>query len=157
MTDAAIVLTLAGSLGAALIFGYITQRLGLSPIVGYLIAGLAIGPNTPGLVADTHIAEQFAEVGVILLMFGVGLQFHLEELLAVRRIAIPGALAQGAVATVLGALTARGFGWSWTAAVVFGLALSIAGSCIQWPAISRSAGSSFKTCWRSWCSWCCPR
>ena len=130
MTDAAIVLTLAGSLGAALIFGYITQRLGLSPIVGYLIAGLAIGPNTPGLVADTHIAEQFAEVGVILLMFGVGLQFHLEELLAVRRIAIPGALAQGAVATVLGALTARGFGWSWTAAVVFGLALSIASTVV---------------------------
>jgi CPA2 family monovalent cation:H+ antiporter-2 len=130
MTDAAIVLTLAGSLGAALIFGYITQRLGLSPIVGYLIAGLAIGPNTPGLVADTHIAEQFAEIGVILLMFGVGLQFHLEELLAVRRIAIPGALAQGAVATVLGALTARGYGWSWTAAVVFGLALSIASTVV---------------------------
>ena len=130
MTDAAIVLTLAGSLGAALIFGYITQRLGLSPIVGYLIAGLAIGPNTPGLVADTHIAEQFAEVGVILLMFGVGLQFHLQELLAVRRIAIPGARAQGAVATVLGALAARGFGWSWTAAVVFGLALSIASTVV---------------------------
>ena len=98
MTDAAIVLTLAGSLGAALLFGYITQRLGLSPIVGYLIAGVAIGPNTPGLIADAEIAEQFAEVGVILLMFGVGLQFHLEELLAVRRIAIPGALVQGAIA-----------------------------------------------------------
>ena len=116
MTDAAIVLTLAGSLGAALLFGYITQRLGLSPIVGYLIAGVAIGPNTPGLVADSHIAEQFAEVGVILLMFGVGLQFHLEELLAVRRIAIPGALAQGAIATALGAVVARGYGWTWSAA-----------------------------------------
>src|SRR4030095_5062757 len=114
----------------ARIFADLPQRLVLSPIVGYLIAGLAIGPNTPGLVADTHIAEQFAEVGVILLMFGVGLQFHLEELLAVRRIAIPGALAQGAGATVLGALTARGYGWSWTAAVVFGLALSIASTVV---------------------------
>jgi CPA2 family monovalent cation:H+ antiporter-2 len=130
MTDAAIVLTLAGSLGAALLFGYITHRLGLSPIVGYLIAGVAIGPNTPGLVADAHVAEQFAEVGVILLMFGIGLQFHVEELLAVRRIAIPGALAQGAVATALGALAARGFGWAWSASIVFGLALSIASTVV---------------------------
>ena len=130
MTDAAIVLTLAGSLGAALLFGYITQRLGLSPIVGYLIAGVAVGPYTPGLVADAHVAEQFAEVGVILLMFGVGLQFHVEQLLAVRRIAIPGALAQGAVATTLGALAARALGWAWSASVVFGLALSIASTVV---------------------------
>ena len=89
-------------------FGYITQRLGLSPIVGYLLAGTLVGPHTPGFVADAALAEQLAEIGVILLMFGVGLQFHLEELLAVRRVAIPGAIAQSAVATVLGALLARG-------------------------------------------------
>ena len=90
MQESGIILTLAGGFGAALLFGYITQRLGLSPIVGYLLAGVVVGPSTPGFVADRPIAEQLAEIGIILLMFGVGLQFHLEELLAVRRIAIPG-------------------------------------------------------------------
>jgi monovalent cation:H+ antiporter-2, CPA2 family len=107
------ILTLAGGFAAALLCGYITHRLGLSPIVGYLFAGIAIGPHTPGFVADQHLAEQLAEVGVILLMFGVGLQFHIEELLAVRRIAIPGALVQSVSATILGALVGRAFGWSW--------------------------------------------
>src|SRR6187431_583576 len=93
-----LILTLTGGLAAALVFGYITHRLGLSPIVGYLLAGLAVGPNTPGFVANRHLAEQLAEVGVILLMFGVGLQFHLKELLAVRHIAIPGAIFQILVA-----------------------------------------------------------
>ena len=79
-----------------LLFGYITRRLGLSPIVGYLLAGTLVGPYTPGFVADAALAEQLAEIGVILLMFGVGLQFHVEELLAVRRVAIPGAVAQSA-------------------------------------------------------------
>jgi K+:H+ antiporter len=130
MGDAALVLTLAGGLGAALVFGYITHRLGLSPIVGYLIAGVAIGPHTPGLVADSHIAEQLAEIGVILLMFGVGLQFHLDELLAVRRIAIPGALVQSGVATLLGATAAHAFGWTWPQAVVLGLSLSIASTVV---------------------------
>ena len=85
MQETGLVLTLATGFGAALVFGYITQRLGLSPIVGYLLAGVVVGPNTPGFVADADLAEQLAEIGVILLMFGVGLQFHLEELLAVRR------------------------------------------------------------------------
>ena len=98
-----LILTLAGGLGAALVFGYVTHRLGLSPIVGYLLAGVAIGPYTPGFVANPALAEQLAEVGVILLMFGVGLQFHAEELLAVRRVAVPGALAGIASATLLGA------------------------------------------------------
>ena len=102
MHDLELIATLAGGLTAALVAGYITERLRLSPIVGYLLAGIAVGPHTPGFTADTHLAEQLAEVGVILLMFGVGLQFHLEELLAVRRVAIPGAIAQSAVATVLG-------------------------------------------------------
>src|SRR5947209_11269100 len=99
-----LILTLTGSLAAALLLGYVTHRLGLSPIVGYLLAGIVVGPNTPGFVANTHLADQLAEVGVILLMFGVGLQFHVEELLAVRRIAVPGALGRSLVATLLGAL-----------------------------------------------------
>src|SRR5262245_24269948 len=89
-----LILTLTGGLAAALALGYVTQRLGLSPIVGYLLAGIAVGPNTPGFVADRHLAEQLAEIGVILLMFGVGLHFHIEELLAVRKIAVPGAVVQ---------------------------------------------------------------
>src|SRR5687767_7266066 len=109
-----LILTLTGGLGAALIFGFITQRLGLSPIVGYLLAGILVGPYTPGFVADASLAEQLAEIGVILLMFGVGLQFHIEELLAVRRIAVPGAIAQSTVATALGALLARALGWEWS-------------------------------------------
>jgi K+:H+ antiporter len=124
------ILTLAGGFAAALLCGYVTHRLGLSPIVGYLFAGIAIGPHTPGFVADRHLAEQLAEVGVILLMFGVGLQFHIEELLAVRRIAIPGALLQGVSATVLGALLGRAFGWSWETGIVFGIALSVASTVV---------------------------
>src|SRR6185312_8061454 len=101
-----LILTLAGGFTAALVLGYLTQRVGLSPIVGYLLAGTLVGPHTPGFVANAEIAEQLAEVGVILLMFGVGLQFHIEELLAVRGVAVPGAIAQSAVATVLGAVSA---------------------------------------------------
>ncbi|HVG54422.1 MAG TPA: cation:proton antiporter [Vicinamibacterales bacterium] len=125
-----LVLTLAAGLGAALIFGYLTQRLGLSPIVGYLIAGVAVGPHTPGFAANAAVAEQLAEVGVILIMFGVGLQFHLEELLAVRRIALPGAPIGMATATALGAFAARMFGWSWPASIVFGLTLSVASTVV---------------------------
>lgn len=124
------VLTLAGGLAAALALGYGTNRLGLSPIVGYLLAGVVVGPHTPGFVADQHLAEQLAEVGVILLMFGVGLHFHLEELLAVRRVAVPGALVQCAVATALGAGVALAFGWRAPAAVIFGLSVSIASTVV---------------------------
>jgi CPA2 family monovalent cation:H+ antiporter-2 len=125
-----LILTLAGGLAAALVFGYLTQRAGLSPIVGYLVAGVAVGPNTPGFVADIGLAEQLAEVGVILLMFGVGLQFHVEELLAVRRVAVPGAVTQSAVATVLGAALVQSFGWSWASGIVFGIALSVASTVV---------------------------
>jgi CPA2 family monovalent cation:H+ antiporter-2 len=125
-----LILTLTGGLGAALILGYITHRLGLSPIVGYLLAGTLVGPHTPGFVADTALAEELAEIGVILLMFGVGLQFHVDELLAVRRVAIPGAVAQSAVATALGALLARAWGWSWPAGLIFGLALAVASTVV---------------------------
>src|SRR6059058_4840335 len=115
-----LILTLTGGLAAALVLGYVTQRLGLSPLVGYLLAGIVVGPNTPGFVADRHLAEQLAEVGVILLMFGVGLHFHVKELLAVRRIALPGAVVQSLVATALGAVTAHAVGWGWAAGVVYG-------------------------------------
>jgi monovalent cation:H+ antiporter-2, CPA2 family len=112
------------------VLGYITHRLGLSPIVGYLVAGILVGPHTPGFVADAALAEELAEIGVILLMFGVGLQFHIEELLAVRRVAIPGAIAQSGVATALGALLAVAYGWSWPAGIVFGMALAVASTVV---------------------------
>ena len=125
-----LILTLTGGLGAALVLGYLTQRLGLSPIVGYLLAGTLVGPHTPGFVADATLAGELAEVGVILLMFGVGLQFHIEELLAVRRVAIPGAVAQSIVATILGATLARSLGWDWSAALIFGMALAVASTVV---------------------------
>src|SRR6187551_1122384 len=126
MHDVALLATLAGGLTAALALGYVTERLHLSPIVGYLLAGLLVGPYTPGFVADTHLADQLAEVGVILLMFGVGLQFHLDELLVVRRVAVPGAVGRSLAATLLGALAGVSFGWGWSAGLVFGLELSVA-------------------------------
>src|SRR5262245_22297361 len=125
-----LILTLTGGLGAALVLGYLTQRLGLSPIVGYLLAGTLVGPHTPGFVADAALAEELAEIGVILLMFGVGLQFHIGELLAVRRVAIPGAVVQSAVSTLLGALLARAFGWDWPAGLIFGMALAVASTVV---------------------------
>ena len=125
-----LILTLAGGLGAALLFGFATYRIGLSPIVGYLIAGLLVGPYTPGFVADRHMAEQLAEVGIILLMFGVGLQFHIEELVAVWRVAVPGAIAQSVVATGLGMAVAYAFGWTSTAGLVFGIGLSVASTVV---------------------------
>jgi CPA2 family monovalent cation:H+ antiporter-2 len=125
-----LLLTLTGGLGAALLLGYLTQRLGLSPIVGYLLAGTLVGPHTPGFVADSTLAEQLAEIGVILLMFGVGLQFHVEELLAVRRVALPGAVAQSLVATIIGAALVRSLGWSWPAGIVFGMALAVASTVV---------------------------
>src|SRR5512142_879827 len=103
---------LAIGFAAALVLGFVTHRLRLSPIVGYLLAGFLLGPHSPGFVADASLAAQLAEVGVILLMFGVGLHFDLGDLLAVRRIAVPGAVVQMAVATALGLGVAQGWGWS---------------------------------------------
>ena len=125
-----LILTLTGGFAGALVLGYITQRLGLSPIVGYLLAGTLLGPNTPGLAVDSAVAEQLAEIGVILLMFGVGLQFHLEELLAVRAVAAPGAIGQTAIATLLGAWLAISLGWTFDGAIVYGLALSVASTVV---------------------------
>ncbi len=125
-----LILTLTGGFIAALVLGLVTNRLGLSPIVGYLLAGVVVGPYTPGFVANKGIADEFAEVGVILLMFGVGLQFHFKELLAVKRIAVPGAVVQSLVATALGAVIMHAFGWTWTAGIIFGLAISVASTVV---------------------------
>ena len=125
-----LITTLTGGLAAALLLGYLTHRLGLSPIVGYLLAGLVVGPNTPGFVANHELAEQLAEIGVILLMFGVGLHFHLKDLLAVRRIAVPGAVTQSVAATILGAAAGWVFGFSWGEGVIFGLAISVASTVV---------------------------
>jgi CPA2 family monovalent cation:H+ antiporter-2 len=122
--------TIVVALVLAFIFGVLAQRLRFSPLVGYLLAGILISPFTPGYVADQGIANELAEIGVILLMFGVGLHFSLEDLLSVGRIAIPGAIAQIAVATALGMGLAWWLGWSMSAGVVFGLALSVASTVV---------------------------
>jgi CPA2 family monovalent cation:H+ antiporter-2 len=122
--------TLATAFGAALLLGFLAVRLRLPALVGYLVAGMLIGPFTPGFVADTGLASELAEIGVMLLMFGVGLHFSLDDLLAVRKIALPGAVLQILAATAMGALIALQWGWSWGAAVVFGLALSVASTVV---------------------------
>jgi len=130
MHELDLIMTITGGFTAALFFGYLTHRLGMSSIVGYLLAGIAVGGHTPGFVANQVMAEQFAEIGVILLMFGVGLQFHAKELLDVKRVAIPGAICQSAVATVLSCLLARWLGWNWSAGIVFGFAISVASTVV---------------------------
>ena len=122
--------TLAAGFGLALLFGFVAARLGLPALIGYLIAGIVIGPATPGFVADAEIAAQLAEIGVMLLMFGVGLHFSLADLLAVRKVALPGAVVQMGVATALGAAVAHFWGWSLGAALVFGLTLSVASTVV---------------------------
>jgi monovalent cation:H+ antiporter-2, CPA2 family len=124
-----IVMIVAG-ICLAFVLGILAQRIRLSPLVGYLMAGILIGPFTPGYVADQGIADQLAEIGVILLMFGVGLHFSLSDLLSVRAIAIPGAIGQIAVATLLGMVLAWGIGWPVGAGLVFGLSLSVASTVV---------------------------
>ncbi|MCW5626332.1 MAG: Kef family K(+) transporter [Burkholderiales bacterium] len=125
-----LITTIAAGLGLALILGFICSRLRIPPLVGYLIAGIAIGPNSPGFVADLELAGQLAEIGVMLLMFGVGLHFSMEDLLAVKRIAVPGAIVQIAAATLLGMGVSHFWGWSIGASLVFGLALSVASTVV---------------------------
>src|SRR5258705_1061954 len=96
-----LITTIAAAFAAAWVLGIITQKMGLSPIVGYLLAGVVIGPHTPGFVGDLHLAQQLAQLGVILLMFGVGLHFHLKDLLPVRNVAVPGAVVQSLGTTAL--------------------------------------------------------
>jgi CPA2 family monovalent cation:H+ antiporter-2 len=121
---------IVAALVLAFALGALAHRLRISPLVGYLLAGVAIGPFTPGYVADQHLADQLAEIGVILLMFGVGLHFSLNDLLSVRTIAIPGAVVQIAIATLLGMALAHALGWTLGAGVVFGLALSVASTVV---------------------------
>ncbi len=130
-----LIATVAAAFGLALVLGFVAVRLRLPALVGYLVAGILIGPATPGFVADVEIAGELAEIGVMLLMFGVGLHFSLQDLWSVRRIAITGAVVQMLVATALGAAVASGWGWSPAAAVVFGLSLSVASTVVMLKAL----------------------
>jgi CPA2 family monovalent cation:H+ antiporter-2 len=132
-----LVTTLAVSLGLALLLGLLAVRLRMPAIVGYLLAGIAIGPATPGFVADVELARELAEIGVMLLMFGIGLHFSLGDLLAVRRIALPGAVLQMAAAAGLAFALARLWGWSVGSALVFGLALSVASTVVALRALEK--------------------
>ena len=125
-----LIATLAAAFGLALLLGFLATRIRLPPLVGYLLAGILIGPATPGFVADVALSQQLAEVGVILLMFGVGLHFSLADLLSVKKIAVPGAVVQIIVATAMGYWLARVWGWSGSAGLVFGLALSVASTVV---------------------------
>jgi CPA2 family monovalent cation:H+ antiporter-2 len=128
--DTPLIATIAVGLGLAFVLGVLAQRFRLPPIVGYLVAGIMVGPFTPGFVADQKLAIELAEIGVILLMFGVGLHFSLKDLLAVRAIAVPGAIGQIGVATLLGMGLAWAMGWGLGAGFVFGLALSVASTVV---------------------------
>jgi CPA2 family monovalent cation:H+ antiporter-2 len=125
-----LIATIVAGLGLAFILGALANRIRVPPLVGYLLAGVLVGPHTPGFVADQHLAAELAEIGVILLMFGVGLHFSLKDLLSVRAIAIPGAVGQILLATALGVLLALGLGWSLGGGLVFGLALSVASTVV---------------------------
>lgn len=128
--DVELIILLAAGFGLALVFGYGAARLRLPPLIGYLVAGIILSPNTPGIVADIHLANQLAELGVMFLMFGVGMHFSLNDLMQVRRIALPGAVLQIAVATLLGMGVSMMWGWSFGAALIFGLSLSCASTVV---------------------------
>lgn len=130
MEHTPLIATIVGGLVLAFIFGMLANRLRMPPLVGYLIAGVVVGPYTPGFVADAHLAHELAEIGVILLMFGVGLHFSLRDLLSVRFIAIPGAIVQIAIATLLGLAMALAIGWPVGEGLMFGIALSTASTVV---------------------------
>lgn len=130
MHDITLITTIAFGLTGALVLGLLAKRFGLAPIVGYLVAGMIVGPYTPGFVGDVGLAKQLAEIGVILLMFGVGLHFHWDELMAVRWVAVPGALGQSIVATLFGLILTLAIGWSWNAGLVLGIAISVASTVV---------------------------
>ena len=125
-----LITTIASAFGLALLFGFIAERIKLPALVGYLMAGIMIGPATPGFVADIGIASQLSEIGVMLLMFGVGLHFSISDLLAVKRIAVPGAIVQMTLATVLGATLSYTWGWTFGEGLIFGLSLSCASTVV---------------------------
>jgi CPA2 family monovalent cation:H+ antiporter-2 len=125
-----LITTLVTGFSVALMLGFLAERIKVPALVGYLVAGIVIGPGTPGFVADVHLASQLSEIGVMLLMFGVGLHFSLKDLLAVKRIAVPGAVVQMSLATLLGMAVAWWWGWSWGAGLIFGLSLSCASTVV---------------------------
>ncbi len=142
--EISLITTIAASLGLAMVLGFFAARLKLPPLVGYLLAGILIGPHTRGFVADVALAGQLAEIGVMLLMFGVGLHFSLDDLASVRAIALPGAIVQIVVATALGTATAMLWGWTFGAALIFGLALSVASTVVLLRALeARGALATF--------------
>jgi len=125
-----LIFTLASGLTVALILGYIAQKIKLSPLVGYLIAGILVSPHSPGIVANIGIAQQCAEIGVVLLMFGVGMHFKLTDLVAVKNIAVIGALTQISISTIISAILVKFLGWSWTSGIVLGIAISVASTVV---------------------------
>ena len=128
--NTSLIATLAIGFSIAWVLGFLAERIKVPALVGYLIAGIIVGPATPGFVADVHLATQLSEIGVMLLMFGVGLHFSLKDLLAVKRIALPGAIAQMGLATALGMGVAGLWGWSWGSGLVLGLSLSCASTVV---------------------------
>jgi CPA2 family monovalent cation:H+ antiporter-2 len=133
-----LIATLAAGFGVALVLGVLAERLRVPALVGYLVAGILIGPATPGFVADAQLAAQLSEIGVMLLMFGVGLHFSLDDLLAVKRIAVPGAVVQMSLATLLGMLVAGWWGWSWSSGLILGLSLSCASTVVLLKALEQA-------------------
>lgn len=130
-----LITTIAAGLGLALVFGFMAERIRIPALVGYLLAGIVLGPATPGFDADIGIASQLSEIGVMLLMFGVGLHFSIDDLLSVRRIALPGAIFQMSLATLLGMAVAHWWGWSWGEGLIFGLSLSCASTVVLLKAV----------------------
>jgi CPA2 family monovalent cation:H+ antiporter-2 len=131
MHDLTVILTFTSGLAAATVLGFLAHKLRVSAIAGYLLAGILVGPFTPGFVANHAIAEQFAEIGVILLLFGIGLRFHLDEMIAMWRIVVPGALIQSAVSTGALAVILHLMGWSWSAGIILGMAVSVASTVVM--------------------------
>ncbi|WP_082783565.1 cation:proton antiporter [Snodgrassella sp. CFCC 13594] len=129
--------TIVGGLFFAFILGYVAQKLKMPPLIGYLLAGIIVGPHTEGFTADVQLSQELAELGVILLMFGVGLHFSIKDLLAVRKVALPGAIIQISLATILGVALSWLLDWSWGAGMVFGLALSCASTVVLIAALQR--------------------
>jgi CPA2 family monovalent cation:H+ antiporter-2 len=136
-SNASLLTTLAMGLGLALVMGFIAMRLRIPAIIGYLVAGMLVGPATPGYVADIELSQQLADIGVILLMFGVGLHLSIPDLLSVRKIAIPGAVAQIAITTAVGYLVGHVWGWGTGAAIVLGLSLSVSSTVVVLKALER--------------------
>jgi monovalent cation:H+ antiporter-2, CPA2 family len=128
--DISLISTIAAGFGLALVLGFVAARLRMPPLVGYLLAGIVVSPTTPGFVADVGLAAQLAEIGVMLLMFGVGLHFSMDDLMAVRKIAVPGAIVQIGVATLMGMAVSSLWGWDLGASMVFGLCLSVASTVV---------------------------